>query len=140
MSADLTYDAVREGDDLPERKRTPTTFRVMRFLGATWFWGPQFHDPKAAARMGLAGPIVPGPMKFAYMSQYLHRAFGGAGDLRRLQLSHRRPDLHDAEMTFGGSVTRKYDEDGTHFLDVELFIDNPEGERSVRGSATVAFP
>ena len=59
--------------------------------------------------------------------------------ITRLQLSHRRPDVHDSEMTLGGSVTKTYEEDGRHMADLEIFIDNPQGDRSVRGAATVAF-
>ncbi len=135
----LSYDSINEGDTLPTTTRTPTHFRVLQFMGACWMWGSQFLDPEAAAKIGLPGPIVPGPMKHAYLQQYLRAWMGDAGAIRRLQVSHRRPDVHDAEMTLGGLVTRKYEQDGEKLLELELSIDNPEGERSVRGSATVAF-
>ncbi|MEE9276849.1 MAG: hypothetical protein V3V06_00380 [Dehalococcoidia bacterium] len=135
----VSYESVSEGDDILEVKRTPTHLRVLQFMGASWMWGKQFYDPATAEKMGLAGPIVPGPMKHAYLQQYLTRWLAGAGTIRRLQVSHRRPDLHDVEMTLGGTVTRKHEENGEKLLEVELYIDNPDGERSVRGSATIAF-
>ena len=135
----LDYAQVQEGDALPARTRTPVTLRVLQFLGACWLWGPQFHDPDRAARMGLPGPIVPGNMKYAYIHQYLRRWLDDAGEVRRIQLAHRRPDVQNAEMAIGGTVTRKYEQDGRPFADLEIWIDNAQGERSVRGSATVVF-
>ncbi len=134
-----SYDSIAEGDALPPVKRTPTHFGMLKFIGASWQWSPQFFDPAAALSMGFERPIVPGTVKLAFVEQFVRRWLGGAGTIRRIQVSHRRPDLHDAEMTFGGTVTRKYQEDGVRFVDVELWIDNPQGERSVRGSSTVAF-
>lgn len=135
----LAFETINEGDELPELKRTPDQFQVMRFLGATWGWGAQFYDPATAEKMGLPAPIVPGAMKQGFLDQYLRGWLDGGGRIRRLQLSHRRPSIHDAEMTLGGVITRTYEEDGTQRADLEIFIDDPQGERSVRGAATVEF-
>ena len=136
----LTHDAVHEGDELPVERRTPTTEFVLNFCNSTGNAGPQFLDAEfAREKMGLPGPIVPGNMKQGFLDMYLRRWLDGGGMITRLQLSHRRPDVHDSEMTLGGSVTKTYEEDGRHMADLEIFIDNPQGGRSVRGAATVAF-
>lgn len=135
----VTYDSVAEGDALPEVKRTASHFKVLQFLGASWMWGPMFYDAGRAEKMGLAAPIVPGPMKHALMQEYVTGWAGKGATLKRLQVSHRRPNVHDEEMTFGGAVTRKFEEDGEKLIEVEVYIDNPEGERNLRGSATLAL-
>lgn len=135
-----TPETVHEGDQLPTEHRTPSTDQVVAFCDATGNRGPQFLDPEfAKEKMGLPGPIIPGNMKQGFLDQYLRRWLSGAGTITRLQLSHRRPDLHNVEMTIGGAVTRVYDHDGHHMADLEIYIDNPQGERSVRGAATVAL-
>lgn len=136
----LSPDDVREGDELPIERRTPSTEFVVNFCNATGNAGPQFLDPEfAKERMGLPGPIVPGNMKQGFLDMYLRRWLAGSGTITRLQLSHRRPDVHNAEMTLGGAVTRTYEDQGRRMADLEIYIDNPQGERSVRGAATVAF-
>lgn len=135
----LTYDDLQEGTELPNEQRTPTTEQVVAFCDATGNQGPQFLDPAFAKdKMGLPGPILPGNMKQGFLDQYLRRQFGQQ-QITRLQLNHRRPDLHNAELTIGGEVTRTYDLDGRRMADLEVHIDNPQGDRSVRGAATVAF-
>ena len=79
-------------------------------------------------------------MKFAYLQQYLVRCARPDGALRHLRVAYRQPDLQDAELTLGARITRKYEEDGERRLDIELFIEDARGERSLHGSATLAFP
>ncbi len=135
----LNYEDLNEGDALPNEQRTPSTEQVVSFCNATGNAGPQFLDANfAKERMGLPGPIIPGNMKQGFLDQYLRRQFG-SHLIARLQLNHRRPDLHNVEMTIGGEVTKLREEDGQHFADLEIHIDNPQGERSVRGAATIAF-
>ena len=134
------YDALHEGDPLSPARRRPTSARVRQFVEASGMQGRQFIDAATAARMALAGPIVPGPMKFAYLQQYLVRWARPDGALRHLRVAYRQPDLQDAELTLGARITRKYEEDGERRLDIELFIEDARGERSLHGSATLAFP
>ncbi len=135
----LNYDDLREGVELPNELRTPTTDQVEAFCHATGNMGPQFLDAEfAKERMGLPGPIIPGNMKQGFLDQYLRRQFG-RNQITRLQLNHRRPDLHNVEMTIGGEVTRTYDAEGRRMVDLEIHIDNPQGDRSVRGAATIAY-
>jgi acyl dehydratase len=135
----FNFSDLNEGDALPDEQRTPSTEQVVNFCNATGNAGPQFLDANfAKERMGLPGPIIPGNMKQGFLDQYLRRQFG-SNLITRLQINHRRPDLHNAEMTIGGEVTKLREEDGRRFADLEIHIDNPQGDRSVRGAATIAF-
>ena len=135
----FNFSDLSEGDALPDEQRTPSTEQVVNFCNATGNAGPQFLDANfAKERMGLPGPIIPGNMKQGFLDQYLRRQFG-SNLITRLQINHRRPDLHNAEMTIGGEVTKLREEDGRRFADLEIHIDNPQGDRSVRGAATIAF-
>ena len=135
----FNFSDLSEGDALPDEQRTPSTEQVVNFCNATGNAGPQFLDADfAKERMGLPGPIIPGNMKQGFLDQYLRRQFG-SHLITRLQINHRRPDLHNAEMTIGGEVTKLREEDGRRFADLEIHIDNPQGDRSVRGAATIAF-
>ena len=135
----ITYDSVEVGEALPSAQRTPSTQNVGRYLGDRSPKGTPSMDADAARRMGLPHLIVPGPLKLAYLEHYLRRWLDGGGVLRRLRLSHRRPDFHDETMTLGGAVTRKYEDQGEKALDLEVWIDNAKGERSVRAAATVVL-
>ncbi len=136
----LDYDSIHEGDSLPNVQRRTTRLSVLQFMGGSWMWSESFfHDPEAAAAMGLPGPIIPGPYKHALVQQYLVHWLGRLSGIRRLQVSHRRPDVHDSLFTIGGTVTRKYEQDGHLLADLELFVDQESGDRSVRGAATVEF-
>ncbi len=138
----ITFAALREGDLLPVQERTPTHALVLATMGGVFGPGTprQFFDPEYARGIGLGGTIVPAPVKWNYLEQYLRRWLGGGGVIRRLQVSHRRPNLQEHPMILRASVVRKYEEHGQRLADFELFIDTPEGDRAVRAAATVAFP
>ena len=135
----LDYAAINEGDAIPALEQPTSEQDVLKFAGATWNWGEQFTNREGAARMGFRGPIVPGAMKQAILLQHLDRWLDGAGQVRRLQLSYRRPDIVGDALNIGGTITRKYEDHGEKALDLEIWVDNPEGERTIRGAATVAF-
>ena len=133
----VTYDSVQEGDVLPSLQRTPTSEKVDLFQ--TLALGPAATDPARSARMGLRAPVVPSSIKHAYLQLYLNQWLNGVGKIRRLQFSNRKPDYQEETITFGGTITRKYEEAGQRFLDLEVSIMNEQNEQSVRGSATVQF-
>jgi hypothetical protein len=39
-----------------------------------------------------------------------------------------------------GSVTKKYEQDGQHLVDCEIWLENQEAQKTTPGSATVALP
>jgi hypothetical protein len=43
-------------------------------------------------------------------------------------------------LTLRGVVTRKYVEGAENLVDLEIWAENPRGERTTAGSATVFFP
>ena len=136
----LDYDSIAEGDALPTVQRRANKLQILQFVAASWMWNPAFFwNPKVAAETGLPGPILPGPYKHVLVQQYLMHWLGNVSSIRRVQVSHRLPDLHGSELTFGGTVTRKYEEGDRRFADLELFVGQQTGKRSIRGSATVEF-
>ena len=136
----LDYAAINEGDALPPLEHPTAERDVLMFAGATWNWGEQFTSAERAAAMGFKGAIVPGAMKQAIILQHLDRWLDEAGQVRRLQLSYRRPDIVGEVLHIGGAITRKYEDGGEKALDLEIWVDNPAGERTIRGAATVVFP
>ena len=136
----LTYEALSEGDALPEVERAPTRAMVEVGLGGDPTAAPrQFWDEEYALGIGLPGTIVPGNVQFVVLEQYLNRWLDGAGSVRKLQLSLRRPNQVGVPMLLGGNVVRLYEDGQRGLADVEFHIDTPEGERAVRASATVEF-
>ena len=129
-----------EGMPLPERSLAPDIMDVARFIGAAGFAIPIFLDPLAAQTHGLERPLIPAEYKSAFLLAYLRALAKPNGRVVRLQSGFRRPDYHGNRFTIGGQVTRVEEVEGGREVNLELWIEQATGDRSVRSSAVLLLP
>ena len=129
-----------EGTSLPERTLAPTIMDVAKFIGAAGFAIPIFLDPVAARDTGLEGPLIPAEYKSAFLLAYLRELTQPDGKIVRLQSGFRRPDYHGNQFTIGGQITRIDQVTSGREVNLELWIEQTSGDRSVRSSAVVWLP
>lgn len=135
----LSYEALREGDELPALELAPGLGQVIRYLALNWVFPEFFFDAEAARAQGMPGTLVPGPLKLGLLYRAVDEWLGNAGFIREVRAAHRRPDLTARPITIAGRVARLYEEGGTRRADLELAIVNQDGQPSVRGFAVVQF-
>lgn len=129
-----------EGVSLPEYSVAPDIMDVAKFIGAAGFAIPIFLDPVAARQTGLEGPLIPAEYKSAFLLSYLRRLAKPNGKIVRLQSGFRRPDYHGNRFTISGQVTRVDETEAGREVNLELWIEQASGDRSVRSSAVVFLP
>ena len=129
-----------EGTPLPERSLAPDIMDVAKFIGAAGFAIPIFLDPVAARATGLERPLIPAEYKSAFLLGYLRQLAKPDGKIVRLQSGFRRPDYHGNRFTIGGQVTRVEAVEGGLDVNLELWIEQVSGDRSVRSSAIIRLP
>ena len=62
------------------------------------------------------------------------------GKIKRYGVSYRGMDLPAQEMTLRGTVTGKRQENGENLVELEIWTENPQGQKTTPGTATVALP
>lgn len=129
-----------EGTPLPERALAPGIMDVAKFIGAAGFAIPIFLDPVAARATGLERPLIPAEYKSAFLLAYLRQLAKPDGKIVRLQSGFRRPDYHGNPFTISGQVTRVEDVEGGREVNLELWVEQATGDRSVRSSAVIWLP
>ena len=129
-----------EGTPLPERALAPDIMDVAKFIGAAGFAIPIFLDPVAARATGLERPLIPAEYKSAFLLAYLRQLAKPHGKILRLQSGFRRPDYHGNPFTISGQVTRVEDVEGGQEVNLELWVEQATGDRSVRSSAVIWLP
>ena len=129
-----------EGTPLPERALAPDIMDVAKFIGAAGFAIPIFLDPVAARATGLERPLIPAEYKSAFLLAYLRQLAKPDGKILRLQSGFRRPDYHGNPFTISGQVTRVEDVEGGQEVNLELWVEQATGDRSVRSSAVIWLP
>ncbi len=130
------YDAVFEGDEIDVAAVFHAKDRVRAYARTSGIFFPRFTDDEGARREGLPGMITPGNMSMGLISTYLER-WAGPGTLRRLGTTFRGLLLPDRTIRICGVVTQR--DDAARSVEVDVWIENEDGERSVIGTATLVL-
>ena len=137
----LYFENVEMGDELGPVERVVTELQVrdfLRLMGVA-------HDPsffqnaRAAAPVGPPGPIVPGPMNIAILSQLL-TGWSSTVTLKKLDVVFRQVALQNSLLRLKGVVTDKHIADGEPRLECDVSIEGDRGAKLAIGKATVSLP
>lgn len=117
---------------------------------AWWFRHPEsggleasvrvHEDVRAALAAGVPAPYDIGVQRNAWLIHLLTDWMGDAGFLVTCDAQYRAFNFFGDFHTFGGTVTRCYQQDGEHRVDVEVWGRNQEGTVTIPGTATIALP
>ena len=138
--AQLQWQDVEEGMEVPTLVKNPTTRQLVRYAGASGDFYEIHYDKDFAIGNNLPGPILHGALKNAFLGQLVTDWIGEGGTLRRLTCQYRGMDEPGKPLYCKGKVTRKYMDDGRYLVDCEIWVENGEGQTTTPGSATVELP
>ncbi len=147
MSEQCYGEDVEPGDEIGPLLKHPDLALVQAYLvsgrgmgGGAGGGMSRFTDAEAAGRDGLSGPIVPGPLSQAFLAQLLTDWAGMAGRLRSLDVNFRRPTQQGEELKCLGLVTDKREDGARTIVQLDVFIEDPRGDRPTQGVAEVELP
>ena len=140
MTEQIYWEDVTEGMDLPAMVKEPTTRQLVQYAGASGDFYEIHYDKDFAQGNMLDGPILHGALKSAFLGQLVTDWMGPLGTLKRLQCQYRGMDVPGQPITARGAVTRKYEENGQRLVDCNIWLENPEGQNTTPGTATVSLP
>ncbi len=109
-------------------------------MGASGDFDPIHYDRGFALGQRLPDIIVNGRFKLALLSQLMTNFMGPHGRLRKISARHQSMAIVGQTLTLKGVVTRKYREQEENFVECEIWVENPKGEKTSLGSATVVLP
>src|SRR5262245_12052416 len=131
-----SFDDVSEGDEIDAPAFLNAKDNVRAYAKASDIFFPRFTDDEGARREGLPGMITPGNMSMGLIATFLER-WAGPGSVRRLGTTFRGLLLPGRTISICGVVTQR--DDATRSVEVDVWIENDDGERAVIGTATVAL-
>ena len=138
--AQLHWQDVEEGMDVPTLVKNPTTRQLVRYAGASGDFYEIHYDKDFAMGNNLPGPILHGALKNAFLGQLVTDWIGDGGTLRRLSCQYRGMDQPGKPLYCKGTVTRKYVEERRHLVDCDIWVEDNEGQTTTPGRATVELP
>jgi acyl dehydratase len=134
------YEDISEGSEVPALVKYPTTMQLVKYAGASGDYYQIHYDKDFAVANGLPGVIVHGWLALAFLGQMLTDWLGEEGRLVKLSGSYRGINMVNEEIFCYGKVTKKYVEENQNCARVEIWVENPRGDKTVTGSAVVTLP
>lgn len=138
--AQVYFDDVKEGQDIPTLEKTPTTRTLVQWAGASGDFFELHYDKEFAKTMGYPNVLVHGRLEAAYLTQLLTDWAGEKGVVKKMSVQYRGNAFPGQKLLCKGKVTKKYQKDGENIVELEIFVENPEGQKITPGTAIVALP
>jgi acyl dehydratase len=131
------FEKVQPGMEIPALEKRPTTQQLVMWAGASGDFNPIHYDKDFALEKGLPGVIVHGQLVLAFLGQMITDWLGKTGELKKLSVSYKGMNLPGDVITCRGVVKNK--DDAGRAVTLEVWAENPKGEKTVAGSAVVKF-
>jgi len=136
----IVYEDVEVGIEIPSLVKRTTRRQLVQWAGASGDFYEGHYDKDFALAVGLPDVILHGRLKAAYLGQMLTDWIGLEGDLKKYNVRYRGMDLPDQDLTCKGKVTKKYVQDNEHLVELDIWTENPRGEKTITGTALVSLP
>jgi acyl dehydratase len=151
MAEQVYWDDVKEGDEIPRLVKNCSTQQLVQWAAGSGDFYQIHYDEHFAKSTGLKDIIVHGALKNAFLGQLLHDWIAPGGRIVRYGCSYRGMDYPNQDIICRGTVTKKYEKDGEHLVELDIWTEtgpakddgrpkNPEGIKTTPGTAVVALP
>jgi acyl dehydratase len=140
MAGQVFYEDIEGGSEIPALVKYPTTMQLVKYAGASGDYYQIHYDKDFAIDNGLPGVIVHGWLTLSFLGQMLTDWLGEGGRLVKLNGSYRGMNKVHEDIICSGKVVKKYAEEGKNYARVEIWAENPQGEKTVTGTAVVKLP
>jgi acyl dehydratase len=127
------------GEELPPITKTPGRLDLVRYAAGSGDFNPLHYDPDFPQAREVGGNIVHGRLKYAALGQLVSEWLGHRGFIRRISASYRGMDRCGQPFTCHACVTGVREENGRRIVDLELWTETADGQRTTEGAAEVAL-
>jgi acyl dehydratase len=134
------YEDVQEGQEIPVLTEMCTSQRLVMWAAGSGDFYQIHYDKDFAQGNGLPDRITHGALKHALLGRLLHEWAGDGGRVKKVACQYRGMDIVNEDVICHGLVKRKYQEGGENLVDLDVWTETPQGQKTTPGTAVVALP
>jgi acyl dehydratase len=125
-------------DRLPPFVRSPGLDHWNRYAAVNDEFVPIHMDDEAGREAGYPSAFGMGNLQWSYLHNMLRAWLGDDGDIERISLQFRAPNIKGQTLTAGAAVTAVREGlGGERMLDLDIWVEDQTGNRMAPGLATV---
>jgi acyl dehydratase len=140
VAEQVYWDDVNDGDEITSIKKNCSTQQLVHWAAASGDFYQIHYDRDFAGSTGLDNIIVHGALKNAFLGQLLHDWAAPGGTIREFGCEYRGMDFPNQDITCRGIVTAKSVEGDDHIVELDIWTENLEGQKTTPGIAIVILP
>jgi acyl dehydratase len=134
------YEDVQEGQEIPVLTEKCTSQRLVMWAAGSGDFYQIHYDKDFAQGNGLPDRITHGALKHALLGRLLHEWAGDAGRVKKVACQYRGMDVVNENVICHGLVKRKYQEGNENLVELDIWTETPQGQKTTPGTAVVALP
>ena len=131
---------VQIGSEMPPLVKPPIQqIQLTRYAGASGDFNPIHQDAAFAKAAGMGDVFAHGMLSMGFVAQSV-TDWLGVGSVRKIGVRFTALVRLKDTVTCKGRMLSKSSKDSVHTVELEIWAENPRGEKVVSGKATVALP
>ena len=140
MAEQVYFEDVKEGEEIPKLEKNCSSQQLVQWAAGSGDFYQIHYDKDFAQSTGLKGIIVHGALKHAFLGQLLHDWLGEQGRIKKFGCQYRGMDDLSQDITCRGVVMKKYQEGTQNIVELDIWTENPQGQKTTPGQAVVTLP
>jgi len=125
------------GSEIPSFTRKQDFDVWNRFAAVNDEFVPIHMDDGPGQEAGFPGAIGMGNLSWAYLHNMLRGWLGEGGEIRKISISYRQPNLRTSTVSTHGKITQVTGAEGGSQVELDLWVDDDAGRVLMNGAATV---
>ena len=134
------FEDVQEGQEIPVLTEKCTSQRLVMWAAGSGDFYQIHYDKDFAQGTGLPDRITHGALKHALLGRFLHEWVGDRGRVKKVACQYRGMDIVNEDVICHGVVKRKYQEGGENLVELDIWTETPQGQKTTPGTGVVALP
>ena len=134
------FEDVQEGQEIPFLTEKCTSQRLVMWAAGSGDFYQIHYDKDFAQGNNLPDRITHGALKHALLGRLLHEWVGDGGRVKKVACQYRGMDMVNEDVICHGLVKRKFQEGGENLVELEVWTETPQGQKTTPGTAVVALP
>ena len=139
-STQVYFEDIRLGAEIPELVKHCTPRQLVMWAAASGDFYEIHYDVEFARLNGLAGLVVHGALKNAFLGQLLHDWIAPRGRIVRFGCSYRGLDYPVEDLRCRGTVTKTETIGDEHLVELSIWVENARQQVTTPGTAVVSLP